>query len=89
LWPNEVVPVLKTTAPMPKNLVIVESPAKAKTIEGYLGSDYTVRSSYGHVRDLPKSDNAIEIENDFNPLYEVSEDKRELVNQLTKLANSS
>ncbi len=74
---------------MPKNLVIVESPAKAKTIEGYLGSDYTVRSSYGHVRDLPKSDNAIEIENDFNPLYEVSEDKRELVNQLTKLAKSS
>jgi DNA topoisomerase I len=74
---------------MPKNLVIVESPAKAKTIEGYLGNDFTVRSSYGHVRDLPKNDTAIDIKNDFAPLYEVSEDKKELVSQLTKLAKGS
>src|SRR5690606_28336223 len=52
---------------MPKNLVIVESPAKAKTIEGYLGKDYKVASSYGHVRDLPKGDKAIDIKNKFHP----------------------
>ena len=50
---------------MGKNLVIVESPAKAKTIEGYLGKDYEVKSSYGHVRDLPKDDSAIDISNGF------------------------
>ncbi|MCU0449642.1 MAG: type I DNA topoisomerase [Bernardetiaceae bacterium] len=74
---------------MAKNLVIVESPAKAKTIEGYLGKDFTVKSSYGHVRDLPKSDNAIDIQNNFQPHYEVSDDKRELVAQLAKLAQQS
>ena len=52
---------------MSKNLVIVESPAKAKTIEGYLGKDFTVKSSYGHVRDLPKKGLAIDIEGDFSP----------------------
>lgn len=61
---------------MSKNLVIVESPAKAKTIEGYLGKDYKVLSSYGHVRDLPKGNNAIDIENGFKPTYEVSKDKK-------------
>ena len=60
---------------MSKNLVIVESPAKAKTIEGYLGKDYKVVSSYGHVRDLPKGNKAIDIENGFTPTYEVSPDK--------------
>ena len=55
------------SAHMPKNLVIVESPAKAKTIEGYLGKDYKVVSSYGHVRDLPKGDKAIDFENNFEP----------------------
>ena len=57
---------------MSKNLVIVESPAKAKTIEGYLGKDFKVASSMGHIRDLPKGGDAIDIENDFEPTYEVS-----------------
>ncbi|SMG40604.1 DNA topoisomerase-1 [Marivirga sericea] len=71
---------------MSKNLVIVESPAKAKTIEGYLGKDYKVLSSYGHVRDLPKGNNAIDIENDFKPTYEVSKDKKEVIKALIKEA---
>ncbi len=74
---------------MGKNLVIVESPAKAKTIEGYLGKDFVVKSSYGHVRDLPKNDVAINIGNDFAPVYEVSEDKKEVVKELKKLASKS
>lgn len=74
---------------MAKNLVIVESPAKAKTIEGYLGKDFTVRSSYGHVRDLPKSDLAIDVENDFEPVYEISSDKKKLVGELKKLAKAA
>lgn len=74
---------------MSKNLVIVESPAKAKTIEGYLGKDFVVRSSYGHVRDLPKSDLAIDIENDFTPVYEVSADKKKLITELKKLAKDA
>ncbi len=71
---------------MSKNLVIVESPAKAKTIEGYLGKDFIVKSSYGHVRDLPKSDVAINIEKGFVPVYEVSADKQDVINELKKLA---
>ena len=59
---------------MAKNLVIVESPAKAKTIEGYLGKDYVVKSSFGHVRDLPKKGLSIDLENNFHPNYEVSTD---------------
>ena len=55
---------------MSKNLVIVESPAKAKTIEGYLGKDYKVTSSMGHIRDLAKGNGAIDIENNFEPTYE-------------------
>ncbi len=74
---------------MSKNLVIVESPAKAKTIENYLGKDYIVKSSYGHVRDLPKSGLAIDIENDFAPNYEVSADKKKLVSELIKLAKAA
>jgi len=74
---------------MPKNLVIVESPAKAKTIEGYLGKDFTVKSSYGHVRDLQKGDKAIDIANNFKPTYEVSPDKKEVVKELKKLAKES
>ncbi len=73
---------------MPKNLVIVESPAKAGTIEGFLGKDFTVASSYGHVRDLPKGDNAIDIENGFTPHYEVSKDKKEVIRNLKKLVKS-
>ncbi len=71
---------------MSRNLVIVESPAKAKTIEGYLGTEFIVKSSYGHVRDLPKNNTAIDIANDFTPQYEVSEDKIKLVRELKQLA---
>ncbi|MEJ8802466.1 type I DNA topoisomerase [Pontibacter sp. H249] len=74
---------------MIKNLVIVESPAKAKTIEGYLGKDFIVKSSFGHVRDLPKDNNAIDIEHGFKPTYVVSSDKREVVSQLKKLAKEA
>ncbi|MBC6401706.1 MAG: type I DNA topoisomerase [Ekhidna sp.] len=74
---------------MGKNLVIVESPAKAKTIEKYLGKDYQVKSSYGHVRDLPKDDSAINIENGFSPTYEISKDKKEVVKELKKLAKAA
>lgn len=71
---------------MSKNLVIVESPAKAKTIEGFLGKEFTVKASYGHIRDLAKGDMAIDTENGFMPVYEISEDKHKLVAELRKLA---
>ncbi|UII24937.1 type I DNA topoisomerase [Fulvivirga maritima] len=74
---------------MAKNLVIVESPAKAKTIEGYLGKDYKVTSSYGHVRDLPKGDKAIDKENGFKPTYEITADKKSVIKDLKKLAKDS
>ncbi len=74
---------------MSKNLVIVESPAKAKTIEGYLGKDFEVKSSYGHVRDLPKDDSAIDIENGFEPTYEISKDKKDVVKELKKLSKDA
>lgn len=74
---------------MPKNLVIVESPAKAKTIEGYLGKDFKVASSYGHVRDLPKGDKAIDIQNKFKPTYEVTADKKEVIKQLKSLVKDA
>ncbi|QHL86212.1 type I DNA topoisomerase [Nibribacter ruber] len=74
---------------MIKNLVIVESPAKAKTIEGYLGKDFVVKSSFGHVRDLPKDNNAIDIKNGFKPTYVVSPDKREVISSLKKLAKEA
>ena len=67
---------------MSKNLVIVESPAKAKTLEKYLGKDYIVKSSYGHIRDLPKKDMSIDIENGFEPTYAVTDDKKKVVNEL-------
>jgi DNA topoisomerase-1 len=74
---------------MPKNLVIVESPAKAKTIEKFLGKDYVVKSSFGHIRDLPKKGLNIDIENGFTPHYEVSADKKKVVAELKKLAKDS
>jgi DNA topoisomerase-1 len=74
---------------MSKNLVIVESPAKAKTIEGYLGKDFKVASSYGHVRDLPKGDNAIDIKNRFKPTYEITPDKKEVIKQLKSLVKDA
>ena len=70
---------------MAKNLVIVESPAKAKTIENYLGKDFIVKSSYGHVRDLAKKGLAIDIENNFKPDYAVSADKKQVITELKKL----
>ncbi|TPE43228.1 type I DNA topoisomerase [Pontibacter mangrovi] len=74
---------------MIKNLVIVESPAKAKTIEGYLGKDFVVKSSFGHVRDLPKDNNAIDVAHGFKPTYVISSDKKEVVSQLRKLAKEA
>jgi DNA topoisomerase-1 len=74
---------------MAKNLLIVESPAKAKTIEGYLGKDFLVKSSYGHIRDLKKDDSAIEVDNGFKQHYEISPDKKQLVNELKKLAKEA
>ena len=71
---------------MTKNLVIVESPAKAKTIAKFLGSDYSVESSFGHIRDLPKKGLNIDIENNFEPKYEVSLDKKKVVSNLKKAA---
>lgn len=71
---------------MSKNLVIVESPAKAKTIEGYLGSDFIVKSSFGHIRDLPEKELGVDVENQFNPSYQISSDKVKVVNELKNLA---
>ena len=67
-----------------KNLVIVESPAKAKTIEKFLGKDYTVKSSYGHIRDLAKKEMSIDVEDGYTPQYQISDDKRTLVSELKK-----
>lgn len=72
-----------------KNLVIVESPAKAKTIEKFLGSDYKVMSSYGHIRDLSKKEFTIGNSGDFTPVYEIPDDKKELVKQLKKAASQA
>lgn len=74
---------------MSKNLVIVESPAKAKTIQGFLGKDFIVESSFGHVVDLPKKGMGIEIENDYKPVYEVTPDKKDVVNKLKKLSDKA
>ncbi len=74
---------------MPKNLVIVESPAKAKTIEGYLGKDFLVTSSYGHIRDLEKKNKGVDIEDNFKPLYKISEEKKKVVTELKKLAKKA
>lgn len=74
---------------MAKNLVIVESPAKAKTIEKYLGKDYSVKSSFGHIRDLPKKGMSIDKENGFEPTYEVSADKKKVITELKKAAKSA
>ena len=74
---------------MSKNLVIVESPAKAKTIEKFLGKDFQVKSCFGHIRDLDKGDDAIDINNKFTPKYIVPEDKSAVVNELKKLAKGA
>lgn len=74
---------------MIKNLVIVESPAKAKTIEGYLGKDFVVKSSYGHVRDLSSKDLGIDLKKDFKPLYEIMPDKKKMIKELKKFADEA
>ncbi len=74
---------------MSNNLVIVESPAKAKTIEGYLGKEFTVKSSYGHVMDLPKGNDAIDIKNKFKPHYIVMPDKKDVVSELKKVSSKA
>ena len=74
---------------MPKNLVIVESPAKAKTIEKFLGKEYKVMSSYGHIRDLHKKDFSIDFDHDYAPIYEIPSEKKELVKELKKAANDA
>lgn len=72
-----------------KNLVIVESPAKAKTIEKFLGSDYKVMSSFGHIRDLQKKGMSVDVEGDFTPKYEIPTDKKELVKKLKAAAKEA
>lgn len=74
---------------MSKNLVIVESPAKAKTIEKFLGKDFTVKSSYGHIRDLSTKDLGIDVEGDFTPNYEVLADKKKIISDLSKLSKEA
>ena len=74
---------------MDENLVIVESPAKAKTIEKFLGKGFVVKSSNGHIRDLSKKDLGIDLEHNFTPLYEISLDKRKIVSDLKKTAKQS
>lgn len=74
---------------MAKNLVIVESPAKAKTIEGYLGKDFKVTSSMGHIRDLTKGNGAIDVENNYKPTYEISPDKKDVIKTLRGLAEDA
>ena len=78
---------------MPKNLVIVESPAKARTIERYLGADYRVLASYGHVRDLPENPGkgkfGVDVDHDFEPEYVISEDRRKQVADIEKAAKSA
>ena len=74
---------------MQENLVIVESPAKAKTIEKFLGKEYTVKSSFGHIRDLSKKELGIDISNNFEPHYEIPADKKKVVGELDKLAKSA
>ncbi len=74
---------------MPKNLVIVESPAKAKTIERFLGKDYQVESSFGHIADLPSKELGVDVENDFKPKYTIDKEKKALVKKLKDLAKKA
>ena len=74
---------------MPKNLVIVESPAKAKTIEKFLGKDYKVESSFGHIADLPSKELGVDVEGNFDPKYQVSKDKKDVVKKLKDLAEKA
>ncbi len=81
--------MLQKNRAMAKNLVIVESPAKAKTIEKFLGNDFQVESSYGHIADLPSKEIGVDVENGFKPKYEVSSDKKALVTKLKSLSKNA
>lgn len=81
--------MLQKNRAMAKNLVIVESPAKAKTIEKFLGNDFQVESSYGHIADLPSKEIGVDVENGFKPKYEVSPDKKALVTKLKSLSKNA
>jgi DNA topoisomerase-1 len=74
---------------MAKNLVIVESPAKAKTIEKFLGKDFKVASSFGHIADLPSKELGVDVDGDFSPKYIVSDDKKKVVTELKSLAKKA
>ncbi len=74
---------------MQENLVIVESPAKAKTIEKFLGKGFMVKSSFGHIRDLAKKGLGVDLDNQFEPIYEIPEDKRKVVDELSRLAREA
>ena len=74
---------------MTDNLVIVESPAKAKTIEKFLGKDYTVKSSFGHIRDLSKQKMGVDVDNNYSPIYIISDDKKKVVDELKKAAKAA
>ena len=74
---------------MSKNLVIVESPAKAKTIEKFLGKDFVVESSFGHIADLPSKELRVNVDGDFKPNYSVSPDKKAIVKKLKSLAKKA
>ena len=74
---------------MQDNLVIVESPSKAKTIEKFLGKDYVVKSSFGHIRDLVKKGIGVDIANGYAPNYEVAADKKKIVSELSSLARNA
>ena len=74
---------------MAKNLVIVESPAKAKTIEKFLGKDFKVASSYGHIADLPSKELGVDVDGDFSPKYQVSKDKKTIVKSLKGFSKES
>src|SRR5579875_1863989 len=71
---------------MAKSLVIVESPAKAKTIGKYLGKQFVVKASLGHIKDLPKKDLAVDVEREFEPRYEIIEGKKKLISELRQAA---
>ena len=74
---------------MQENLVIVESPAKAKTIEKFLGKEFMVKSSFGHIRDLAKKGLGVNLDNEFEPIYEIPDDKRKVVDELSRLARAA
>ena len=74
---------------MEKNLVIVESPAKAKTIEKFLGKDFKVVSCYGHIADLPSNELGVNVEGDFKPKYIISSEKKKVVTELKKMAKQT